>query len=79
MACRPASRRRSGILVASIYLPNNNSRPGLKFDFKLAWFERLIEHAVTLLAEGVPVVLASVAAEIFFDAQSPEADHGPVT
>ncbi len=48
----------SGILVASIYLPNGNPRPGPKFDYKLAWFERLIAHAGTLLAEGVPVVLA---------------------
>ncbi len=48
----------SGILVASIYLPNGNPRPGPKFDYKLAWFERLIAHAGALLAEGVPVVLA---------------------
>ncbi len=48
----------SGILVASIYLPNGNPRPGPKFDYKLAWFERLIAHADELLAEGVPAVLA---------------------
>ena len=48
----------SGVLVASIYLPNGNPRPGPKFDYKLVWFERLITHAATLLAEGVPAVLA---------------------
>ena len=48
----------SGVLVASVYLPNGNPRPGPKFDYKLAWFERLIAHAGTLLAAGVPVVLA---------------------
>ena len=48
----------SGVLVASIYLPNGNPRPGPKFDYKLAWFERLITHAAGLIAEGVPVVLA---------------------
>ena len=48
----------SGIIVASIYLPNGNPRPGPKFDYKLAWFERLIAHAATLLAAGIPVVLA---------------------
>ena len=48
----------SGVLVASIYLPNGNPRPGPKFDYKLAWFERLIAHADALLAESVPVVLA---------------------
>ena len=48
----------SGVLVASIYLPNGNPRPGPKFDYKLAWFERLIAHAATLLAEGVLAVFA---------------------
>ena len=47
-----------GIVVASLYLPNGNPRPGPKYDYKLAWFERLIAHAATLRAHGVPVVLA---------------------
>ena len=47
-----------GVVIASIYLPNGNPRPGLKFDYKLAWFERLIAHAGTLKAANVPVVLA---------------------
>jgi exodeoxyribonuclease-3 len=47
-----------GIVVASIYLPNGNPQPGPKFDYKLAWFERLIVHARTLLECGAPVVLA---------------------
>lgn len=34
-----------GILVGCLYLPNGNPRPGPKFDYKLAWFERLIAHA----------------------------------
>jgi len=46
------------LIVASIYLPNGNPQPGPKFDYKLKWFERLIEHAATLSAGGVPVVLA---------------------
>lgn len=46
-----------GIVVASIYLPNGNPQPGPKFEYKLAWFERLIEHAASL-REGDPVVLA---------------------
>lgn len=48
----------NGILVASIYLPNGNPQPGPKFQYKLAWFERLIAHAANLMAAGVPVVLA---------------------
>jgi len=47
-----------GLVVASIYLPNGNPQPGPKFDYKLAWFERLIRHADTLMQEGRPVVLA---------------------
>jgi exodeoxyribonuclease III len=48
----------NGILIASIYLPNGNPQPGPKFDYKLAWFERLITHAAELMRAGVPVVLA---------------------
>ena len=47
-----------GILVTSIYLPNGNPQPGPKFNYKLAWFERLINHAAGLIAASVPVVLA---------------------
>ena len=48
----------NGVLIASIYLPNGNPQPGPKFDYKLAWFDRLIDHAAGLLAAGVPAVLA---------------------
>jgi exodeoxyribonuclease-3 len=47
-----------GVLVASIYLPNGNPQPGPKFDYKLAWFERLLAHARGLAESGHPVVLA---------------------
>ena len=47
----------NGVIVACLYLPNGNPRPGPKFDYKLAWFERLIAHAADLLASGAPVVL----------------------
>ena len=48
----------NGALITSIYLPNGNPQPGPKFDYKLAWFERLIEHGAELIKRGVPVVLA---------------------
>jgi exodeoxyribonuclease-3 len=48
----------AGVLIASIYLPNGNPQPGPKFDYKLAWFERLIAHAAELRGAGAPVVLA---------------------
>jgi len=44
--------------VASVYLPNGNPQPGPKFDYKLAWFDRLIAHARTLVAQPTPTVLA---------------------
>jgi exodeoxyribonuclease III len=47
-----------GIIVGCLYLPNGNPQPGPKFDYKLAWFERLIEHAKALFESGHPVVLA---------------------
>ena len=47
-----------GVIVGCLYLPNGNPQPGPKFDYKLAWFERLIRHAAALFASGHPVVLA---------------------
>ncbi|QAY78415.1 exodeoxyribonuclease III [Sphingosinicella sp. BN140058] len=47
-----------GVIIASIYLPNGNPVPGEKFDYKLAWMDRLRGHARELLAEERPVVLA---------------------
>ncbi len=48
----------NGILVASIYAPNGNPQPGPKFDYKLAWLERLRRHARKLRETGAPIVLA---------------------
>lgn len=47
----------NGVLVAGLYLPNGNPRPGPKFDYKLAWFERLAARAAELIAGNVPAVL----------------------
>jgi exodeoxyribonuclease-3 len=47
-----------GVVVGSIYLPNGNPQPGPKFEYKLAWFDRLIDHAATLFATEKPIVLA---------------------
>jgi exodeoxyribonuclease III len=48
----------NGILIGCLYAPNGNPQPGPKFDFKLAWLKRLIEHAEGLYGSGAPVVLA---------------------
>jgi exodeoxyribonuclease-3 len=46
------------IVIGCLYLPNGNPQPGPKFDYKLAWFDRLIGHAGKLFNSGRPVVLA---------------------
>jgi len=45
------------VRVASIYLPNGNPAPGEKYDYKLAWMERLTAHARALLANEEILVL----------------------
>ncbi len=47
-----------GVVIASIYLPNGNPVPGEKFEYKLAWMDRLRAHAAELLLEERPAVLA---------------------
>lgn len=47
-----------GILIGCVYLPNGNPQPGPKFNYKLAWFDRLVTHAAELIASGLPVILA---------------------
>jgi exodeoxyribonuclease III len=46
------------VRVASIYLPNGNPLGTPKFDYKLAWMDRLIVHAEALLRLEEPLVLA---------------------
>ena len=45
------------ITIGCLYLPNGNPAPGPKFDYKLAWFERLTQHAAGLLKQKRPVIL----------------------
>jgi exodeoxyribonuclease III len=46
-----------GLRVVCIYLPNGNPVPGPKFDYKLAWMERLRARMRELLASELPVVV----------------------
>lgn len=48
----------NGVIIASLYAPNGNPQPGPKFEYKLAWMQRLIAHAADLRKADVPVVLA---------------------
>jgi exodeoxyribonuclease-3 len=47
-----------GVIISSLYAPNGNPQPGPKFNYKLAWLNRLAAHAANLYAADVPVVLA---------------------
>ena len=46
------------VRVASIYLPNGNPADSDKYPYKLAWMDRLIRHAESLLSLEEPTVLA---------------------
>ena len=48
----------NGVLIAGLYLPNGNPRPGPKFDYKLQWFARLHDHLADLVALDAPVIIA---------------------
>ena len=48
----------SGVRIANIYLPNGNPCPGPKYDYKLAWMERLSLRAQWLINQEKPAVLA---------------------
>jgi exodeoxyribonuclease III len=47
----------NGILICCLYLPNGNPAPGPKFDYKMAWLERLIIKARKLIKLQTPVIL----------------------
>ncbi|MDU8929795.1 exodeoxyribonuclease III [Alisedimentitalea sp. MJ-SS2] len=46
------------VRVCGLYLPNGNPVPGPKYDYKLAWMDRLHTHALDLLASEEPVLMA---------------------
>ncbi|QGX98635.1 exodeoxyribonuclease III [Roseovarius faecimaris] len=44
--------------ICGLYLPNGNPAPGPKYDYKLAWMERLHARARDLLASEEPALMA---------------------
>ena len=48
----------TAIRLCGLYLPNGNPTPGPKYDYKLAWMERLITRARALLATEEPFLMA---------------------
>ncbi len=48
----------SALRICGLYLPNGNPVPGPKYDYKLAWMDRLRARAEALLAEEAPFLMA---------------------
>ncbi|QDY69360.1 exodeoxyribonuclease III [Qingshengfaniella alkalisoli] len=46
------------VRICGLYLPNGNPAPGPKYDYKLAWMERLRQRATTLLELEEPFLMA---------------------
>ena len=46
------------VRVCGLYLPNGNPAPGPKYDYKLAWMERLYARAAELLTAEEPALMA---------------------
>ncbi|WP_133486325.1 exodeoxyribonuclease III [Aliiroseovarius marinus] len=46
------------VRICGLYLPNGNPVPGPKYDYKLAWMERLRARAEELLVEEIPFLMA---------------------
>ena len=47
----------NGVRICNLYLPNGNPHPGPKFDYKLAWMEKLRERTRQIWDEEVPAVV----------------------
>ena len=47
----------NGVRVVNLYLPNGNPQPGPKFDYKIAWMERLRARLLELLECELPTVV----------------------
>ena len=49
---------KQAIRICGLYLPNGNPAPGPKFDYKLAWMDRLAARAADLLASEEVALMA---------------------
>lgn len=49
---------KTALRICGLYLPNGNPAPGPKYDYKLAWMERLHARAAELLASEMPALMA---------------------
>ncbi|MGC3936731.1 exodeoxyribonuclease III [Roseobacter sp. EG26] len=46
------------VRICGLYLPNGNPAPGPKYDYKLSWMARLLDHAQSMLASETPFLMA---------------------
>ncbi len=49
---------KQALRVCGLYLPNGNPTPGPKYDYKLAWMERLLARSQELLTSEMPALMA---------------------
>ncbi len=49
---------KQALRICGLYLPNGNPAPGPKYDYKLAWMERLYDRAQALMADEMPALMA---------------------
>lgn len=49
---------KKALRICGLYLPNGNPAPGPKYDYKLAWMERLYDRARDLMAGEEPALMA---------------------
>lgn len=49
---------KQALRVCGLYLPNGNPTPGPKYEYKLAWMERLYHRAQQLMAREEPALMA---------------------
>jgi exonuclease III len=64
-----------GVLITSTYLPNGNPQPGPKFNYKLAWFERQLDHF--LLSPNLSDRLVDGGVDRWARGQENASDHAP--
>ncbi|WP_171126580.1 MULTISPECIES: exodeoxyribonuclease III [unclassified Ruegeria] len=49
---------KKALRICGLYLPNGNPAPGPKYEYKLAWMERLYHRAQELIASEEPALMA---------------------
>lgn len=57
LECNVTGENGATTRIVCIYLPNGNPHPGPKFDYKLAWMEKLRARMATIWAEEVPAAV----------------------